>query len=381
MLYKKKRLYIIVGEESGENIAFSILKSLNNYCDLKLFGIGGERLKSLGLESLFPFSELSIMGIVEVLPKIPKILSLINKTAKNIQQINPDLIITVDSPDFSLRVIKKIKKINPNFKTLHIVAPSVWAWKSGRAKKMSSYVDNLFVLFPFEKKYFQPHGIKTTFIGHPLLEGIKLNINNKSYKTSNKKKIISIFPGSRKAEINRHLKLILLFLSKNNYANNYQILIVAVDRYFKLVTAYKSEFPDLIDISILKASKYKNYALKNSYCAIAVSGTISLELAISKVPLIVVYRLSPFTFFLLKKVVKQRFISLANIVLNKKVIPELIQNNLTLENLQIELSALINNCEKRDKQIKMFEKLRAKLQKNLLDSKTIAANEILKILS
>ena len=110
MLYEKKRLYIIVGEESGENIAFSILKSLKNYCDLKLFGIGGERLKSLGLESLFPFSELSIMGLVEVLPKIPKILSLINKTAKNIQQIKPDLIITVDSPDFSLRVIKKIKK-------------------------------------------------------------------------------------------------------------------------------------------------------------------------------------------------------------------------------------------------------------------------------
>ena len=381
MLYEKKRLYIIVGEESGENIAFSILKSLKNYCDLKLFGIGGERLKSLGLESLFPFSELSIMGIVEVLPKIPKILVLINKTAKNILQINPDLIITVDSPDFSLRVIKKIKKKNPNLKTLHIVAPSVWAWKSGRAKKMSLYVDNLFVLYPFEKKYFQPHGIKTTFIGHPLLEKIKLNINNRYYKTNNKKKIISIFPGSRKAEINRHLKLILLFLSKNNYANNYQILIVAVDRYYKLITSYKNEFPDLIDISILKASKYKNFVLKRSYCAIAVSGTISLELAISKVPLIVVYRLSPVTFFLLKKLVKQRFISLANIVLNKRVIPELIQNNLTLENLQTEFSALINNYEKRDKQIKMFERLRAKLQKNRLDSKTIASNEILKILS
>ena len=152
-------------------------------------------------------------------------------------------------------------------------------------------------------------------------------------------------------------------------------------RYFKLITSIKNEFPDLIDISILKASKYKNYALQCSYCAIAVSGTISLELAISKVPLIVVYRLSPFTFFLLKKLVKQRFISLANIVLNKKVIPELIQNSLTLENLQIEFSALINNYEKRDKQIKMFERLRAKLQKNRLDSKTIASNEILKILS
>ena len=153
------------------------------------------------------------MGIVEVLPKIPRILYLINKTAKNIQQVNPDLIITVDSPDFSLRVLKKKKK-NPNFKTLHIVAPSVWAWKSSRAKKMSLYVDNLFVLYPFEKKYFQPHGIKTTFIGHPLLERIKLNINNKYYKTNNKKKIISIFPGSRKAEINPTSKTYFTFFIK-----------------------------------------------------------------------------------------------------------------------------------------------------------------------
>ena len=169
---KIKKIYIIVGEESGENIAISIIDLLKKFSNFQLYGIGGKKLEKRGLSSLFPFSELSIMGLIEVIPKVPKMIYLINKTINDILDKKPDLIVTIDAPDFSFRVLKKLKRILPSAKTLHIVAPTVWAWKSYRAKKIASYVDNLFVLFPFEKKYFTPYGIKTTFIGHPIIEKI-----------------------------------------------------------------------------------------------------------------------------------------------------------------------------------------------------------------
>ena len=143
----KYKIYIIVGEESGENIGYEILSSLKKKINYRLYGIGGKKLNSLGLKSIFNFNELSVMGLFEVLPKIPKLLILMQKTFFNILQVEPDLIITIDAPDFAFRVLKKIKNKNNNFKTLHIVAPTVWAWKSRRAKKISKFVDNLFVLF------------------------------------------------------------------------------------------------------------------------------------------------------------------------------------------------------------------------------------------
>ena len=155
MPYKSaSKVYVIVGEESGENIAYTIISELKKKKKIKLYGIGGKKLESIGVRSLFPFTDLSVMGLFEIIPKIPKLLYLINKTVNDIINVDPDLIITVDSPGFTFRVLKKLKSINPKLQNLHIVAPTVWAWKPDRAKKISYYIDNLFVLFPFEKKYF-----------------------------------------------------------------------------------------------------------------------------------------------------------------------------------------------------------------------------------
>ena len=164
------KIYVVTGEVSGENIIYQILKELSKKNVINLYGIGGMQLKSLGLKPLFSYTELSIMGLLEVLPKIPKILFLLNKVVNDVLKVEPDLIITVDAPDFSFRVLKRVKKRNSLLKNLHIVAPTVWAWKSGRAKKISFFIDNLFVLFPFESKYFTKYKINTKFIGHPILD-------------------------------------------------------------------------------------------------------------------------------------------------------------------------------------------------------------------
>ncbi len=377
----KKKIYVIVGEESGENIAATIISSLQRYTSFELYGIGGPKLSKKGLNSLFPYNELAIMGLVEVVPKIPKILYLINKTVKHILHIKPDLIITVDSPDFSFRVLKKIKYINSSLKTLHIVAPTVWAWKPNRAKKISYYVDNLFVLFPFEKKYFIPHGIKTTFIGHPFLDKINSEVKKTTNTLGIKKKVISIFPGSRKKEITRHLNLILLYLSKNKYSRQYTFIVIAVDKYFKLIADKTKKYSNSLNISTLRSSKYKNYAFKFSDYAIAASGTISLELALCKIPLIVVYKLNFLTFLILKNLVTTKYVSLANIILNKKVIPELIQEDFCYKNFNLEFNNLINSNKHRNKQIKMFEKLKRKLKFKNSRSRPIEIDTILNIIS
>ena len=375
----KKKIYLIVGEESGENIAVSIVDVLKKFSNFQLYGIGGKKLEKRGLKSLFPFSELSIMGLVEVIPKVPKIIYLINKTIKNIVDIKPDLIVTIDAPDFSFRILKKVKKNIPSIKTLHIVAPTVWAWKAYRAKNIANYVDNLFVLFPFEKQYFNPYGIKTTFIGHPLIEKIKLDLKKTTDTLRYKKKIISIFPGSRKAEIKKHLYSILLYLSKNEISKEYKFIIVAVDRYIKLIKTYEKEFSKLLDITTLSSSKYKNYSLKFSDCAIAVSGTISLELAVSKIPVMVVYKLNLFSFFILKKLVKVKYISLANIVLNKRIIPELVQSDFCYKKFNYEFNNLIRNKNKIF-QIENFKKLIIKLNTNVPKGNKIAVMKILDLL-
>jgi lipid-A-disaccharide synthase len=372
----KYKIYIIVGEESGENIGYELLASLKKKINFKLYGIGGKKLNTLGLKSIFDFNELSVMGLFEVLPKIPKLLKLIRKTFFNILEVKPDLIITIDAPDFAFRVLKKIKNKNNNFRTLHIVAPTVWAWKSSRAKKISKFVDNLFVLFPFEKKYFVPHGIKTTFIGHPILKN-NLQIKTLSNTLGFKKNIISIFPGSRRGEIQRHLNHILCFISKNNSFKMYKFLIISVDRYIELINNISKEYKNIMNLYILNASEYKNYAFKYSEYAIAVSGTISLELALNKVPLIVVYKLNFFSYLILKKLVKVKYISLANIILNKKIIPELIQKDFSFKKFNFELDSLINNKRKKYKQLMMFNKLEKILSCNKND---IAVREILKLI-
>lgn len=357
----KKTIFIIAGEISGDQLGGILLKKLktsNN--SLHFYGIGGKNLLELGLKPIFSMEKISLMGLIEVLPKIPELLSLIKFTVNKIIDIKPDLIITIDAPGFNFRILKKLKQLNVNIPNIHIVAPTVWAWKANRAKKIASYVDNLFVLYPFEKKYFIPYLINTYFIGHPLVETINKskNILNKS-----KKKYISIFPGSRKNEINFHLDLILNSLLE--YNAKFTFVIVAVETQLSLVENISEKYKNKLEIDIVLNTR-KEIIFNKSFLAIAVSGTITLELALHKVPFITVYKLNFLSYFLLKNIVFAKYITLVNIIFDKPIVPELIQSQFNQDNIKNKLNFLIKDEKGAKLQLKKFGNL-----ENMLKNKNV----------
>ena len=357
----KKTIFIVAGEISGDQLGGILLRKLktsNNSMDF--YGIGGKNLIELGLKPIFSMEKISLMGLIEVVPKIPEVLSLIKFTINKIIDIKPDLIITIDAPGFNFRLLKKLKQLNVNIPNIHIVAPTVWAWKADRAKNIANYVDNLFVLYPFEKKYFTPHGIKTYFIGHPLVEKINKSKNNLDRR---KKKYISIFPGSRKNEINFHLDLILNSLL--DYNTNFSFVIVAVESQLSLVEDISEKYKNKLEIDIVLNSN-KEIIFNKSFLAIAVSGTITLELALHKVPFITVYKLNFLSYFLLKNIVFAKYISLVNIIFDKPIVPELIQGQFNKDNIRNTLRFLINDAKGLKLQLKNFSNL-----KNMLKNKNI----------
>ena len=360
-MQSKKIIFIIAGEISGDQLGGILLKKLktsNN--SIHFYGIGGKNLLELGLKPIFSMERISLMGLIEVLPKIPELLALIKFTVNKIIDIKPDLIITIDAPGFNFRVLKKLRQLNIDIPNIHVVAPTVWAWKANRAKKIANYVDNLFVLYPFEKKYFTPHGIKTYFIGHPLVETI-----NKSKNTVNKrkKKYISIFPGSRKNEINFHLDLILNSLLE--YNAKFSFVIVAVESQLSLVENISEKYKNKLEIDIVLNS-HKEIIFNKSFLAIAVSGTITLELALHKVPFITVYKLNFLSYFFLKNIVFAKYITLVNIIFDKPIVPELIQSQFNKDNIKNELNVLIKSKNSLRLQLKNFSKL-----ENMLKNKNI----------
>ena len=375
MQYKKK-IFIVAGEVSGDQLGGILLRKLqtsNN--SISFYGIGGKNLIALGLKPIFSMDKISLMGLIEILPKVPELLSLIKLTVNKIINIKPDLIITIDAPGFNFRILKKLKQLNINIPNIHIVAPTVWAWKANRAKKIASYVDNLFVLYPFEKKYFSPHGIKTYFIGHPLVETI-----NKRNKISNKikRKYISIFPGSRKNEINFHLDLILNSLSE--YKAKYTFAIVAVESQLSLIKNISEKYKNILDIDIIPSS-HKEIIFNKSFLAIAVSGTITLELALHKVPFINVYKLNFLSYFLLKNIVFAKYITLVNIIFDKPIVPELIQNQFNKDNIINTLNFLIKDEKGSRLQLKNFNNLENTLKNKKINPSVYASKIIKNILN
>ena len=370
-MHSKKKIFVIAGEVSGDQLGALILKNIKKDNNVKLYGIGGKKLLKLGLIPIFNMDRISLMGLIEIIPRVPELLFLINLTIRKIIDVNPDLIITIDAPGFNFRILKKIKRLNLNIQNIHIVAPTVWAWKANRAKKISNYVNSLFVLFPFEKKYFTPYGIKTYFIGHPLIEIIK---NNKNIKKENKKKYISIFPGSRRNEIINHLKLILssLEIIKSDY--DYEYVVVAIDNHTLLIKSIIEKYK--FNIKVISNSN-KQEVFENSYAAIAVSGTITLELAVNKIPFITVYKLNSISYFILKNLVYSKYITLINIILNKPVVPELIQNACTKNNIVKYFGELLKLKNSYRQQQIEFTRLK-KVLKNKKNLPSVLASNLIK---
>src|SRR6056300_1101063 len=226
-----KKVFILTGEPSGDKLASTVISKLRiQDPNIEYLSVGGTHIKKLGIQSIFDLKEITYLGFTSVLFNIFKIRNKINKTVEEIIKFNPDILFSVDSPDFTLRVAERVKQINTNIKTIHYVAPQVWVWRKNRVKKIKKFIDHMLLLFNFEKKYFDDENIKNTFVGHPLIENDlkgKVVIDN---LISENKKIISLFPGSRKSETSVLVPILLDFIKLMNKKNlNYSYVFHTTD--------------------------------------------------------------------------------------------------------------------------------------------------------
>ena len=232
-----KKIFILTGEPSGDKLASTVISKIKkNRSDIEYLSVGGFHLNKLGIKSIYELKEVTYIGFTSVILNLFKIRNKINETVKSIIEFNPDILFSVDSPDFTLRVAEKVKKINPNIKTIHYVAPQVWVWREGRVKKFKNFLDHILLLFNFEKKYFDKENIKNTFVGHPLLENkenIKIDLSNLIDKN---KKIISLFAGSRTSETKILLPILFDFIIlMNQKFNKFNFVFHSTDQNKNLI--------------------------------------------------------------------------------------------------------------------------------------------------
>ena len=329
-----KKIFILTGEPSGDKLASTIvLKLKSQNPKIEYLSVGGTHLKNLGIETIFDLKEITYLGFTSVLLNIVKIKKKINKTVEEIIKFNPDILFSVDSPDFTLRVAEKVKKINNNIKTIHYVAPQVWVWRKNRVKKIKKFIDHMLLLFNFEKKYFDDENIKNTFVGHPLIENDlkgKVVIDNLVPKN---KEIISLFPGSRKSEISVLLPILLDFIKLMNKKNfKYSYVFHATDENKESINNEVKK-ADLDNIEIVSNENIKSQILSNSIFAVSKSGTVSLQISSLNIPSIIIYKLNFINFMIFKFLVNVKFANIINIINNKEIIPELLQNECNAEEI------------------------------------------------
>jgi lipid-A-disaccharide synthase len=368
----KKKIFIIAGEKSGDLLGGRILRNLDKN-EFEFYGIGGETMKKEGLKSIFPIEDISVMGVFEILPKLFKILQRIRETAKAVLNIKPNVFITIDSPDFSFRVAKKIKRSDKEngIKKIHLVAPSVWAYRKNRAKKISKLYDLLLCILPFEPPYFEKYGLKTKFIGHPMFYGdateYEFNVRDATYdKSSN---VISITTGSRKSEVKRFLPMALNVVKKLQKNFNFTYYFLATNATFSLL---KELVPESDCIKITKNME----VMRQSLLGIAKSGTNALEFSAFSIPCVTYYKFNKMTDFIveiLKKKSTTKFANLINIIANIEIIPEFTLKNCTEDNIYNAVLKLITDDDKRMEQIKMANEILKQLgyKDNKFSSKLI----------
>ena len=347
-----KKIFILTGEPSGDKLASTVVAKLKqNHSDIEYLSVGGPYLNSYGDKYIYDLKEITYIGFTSVILNIFKIRNKINITVKKIIEFNPDILLSVDSPDFTLRVAEKVKKINPNIKTIHYVAPQVWVWREGRVKKIKKFLDHILLLFNFEKKYFDKENIKNTFVGHPLLE-IKDNIKTDlSNLIKEDKKIISLFAGSRISETNILLPILLDFIKLMNKRFNQYYFIFHSTRTNKDLIKDELKKNNFINADVVSDENIKSQILSKSIFAVVKSGTISLEICNLKIPSIIIYKMNFINFLIVKLLVKVKFANIINIINQKEIIPELIQNECNSQEIFKSVVYLLKNPELMKKQI------------------------------
>ena len=369
-----KRIFILTGEPSGDKLAAQVIKELKkSKMVIEYLSVGGQHLNSIGIKSIFNQKDITYIAFTDILLNIFKIKRKINETVKKILDFNPDILFSVDSPDFTLRVSKIVKLKKPNIKTIHFIAPKVWAWREGRVKKMKSYIDHILLLFNFEKKYFDKEKLKNTFVGHPILD----NTNNEKIEINNllEDKIISIFPGSRLSELKSHVPILIEFIKKMRKEKIKYNYIFHATQNSKEYLSQIIKKNNLENVDLISNENIKIATIKKSIFAIVKSGTVSLEVCKYGVPSIIIYKMNFLNFFIAKLFLKIKFANMINIINNKEIIPELLQKECNPDEIYKTINYLLKKPELINKQLKEVNKTIEELR-----STTSSSNEASNVL-
>ena len=347
-----KKIFVLTGEPSGDKLASTVISKLKlENPEIEYLSVGGTHLKKLGISSIFDLKEITYLGFTSVLLNIFKIKSKINKTVNEIIKFNPDILFSVDSPDFTLRVAERVKKINNNIKTIHYVAPQVWVWRKNRVKKIKKFIDHMLLLFDFEKKYFAEENITNTFVGHPLIENSQNNKTLIENILPKEKKIISLFPGSRKSETNVLLPILMDFIKLMNKKHDGYFFYFHATEENKNLIIENIKSSNIENLDVASEENIKSKILSNSVFAVSKSGTVSLQICNSNIPSIIIYKLSFINFMIFKMLVNVKFANIINIINNKEVIPELLQKECNAEEIYKSVIYFLKNPELIQKQL------------------------------
>ena len=381
-LDQQLNVFLIAGEPSGDLLGANLMKSLNRMSPkhIQYSGVGGPLMRNQGLESLFDYSDLSVMGLIEVLPHVLKILKKIRFVIQEIEKLKPDVIISIDSPSFCFRVLKQLKTHNQP--RIHYVAPQVWAWRPNRVFKYKNYIDHVLALFPFEPPYFKKAGLPCTFVGHPVIESTASQEEGKKFRIRNSidlnSLVICALPGSRRSEVKRLMPVIVETVNKLMVIHkNIHVLIPTVSTVANEVRAL-ANFNKNITVVEKYEEKYSAFAASD--IAIATSGTVTLELACALVPAVVIYKVSPVTAFLARFLVNVKYASIVNILGKYEIFPEFLQTKCKASNIVLSLNRLIEDTVYRQKVINAESLVVELIKSNFESPSDIASKEVLNII-
>jgi lipid-A-disaccharide synthase len=356
-----RRIFLIATEESGDRLGAHLMKVLRQRLGgaVQFEGVGGLSMAREGLKSLFPIEELSIIGFSAVIKQLPKVLRLIRQTVAAVMRAGPDILIIIDSPDFTHRVARRVRARDPTLPIVDYVSPSVWAWRPGRARAMRTYVDHVLALLPFEpEEYRRLHGPPCSYVGHPLTEqlgSLRPDAAEQARRNATPP-VLLVLPGSRRSEIRYHMAVFGGTLDKLQTAGTaFEVILPTMPHLLEEVTEGVKAWKIAPKIAV--GEQEKRAAFRIATAALAKSGTVTLELALAGVPMVTAYRTGALEAWIARRALTLTSVILANLIIGENVVPEFLQEDCTADKLAVALGEVLSNSPMRQRQLEAFARI------------------------
>jgi lipid-A-disaccharide synthase len=379
-----RKIFLIATEESGDRLGAGLMKVLRQRLGgaVQFEGVGGQSMAREGLASLFPIEQLSIMGLAAVVKQLPMILRLIRQTADAVARASPDILVIIDSPDFTHRVARRVRVRDPSIPIVDYVSPSVWAWRPGRARAMLAYVDHVLALLPFEPEaYRRLRGPPCSYVGHPLVEQIDMlrPAADEQQRRDRQPPVLLVLPGSRRSEINHHMAVFGETLGRLQAAGvAFELVLPTMPHLQEAVSAGVTNWP--VQPRIVVGEQEKRAAFRIAHAALVKSGTATLELALAGVPMVAAYKVGAVEAWIMRRAIRTNSVILANIVIGENVVPEFIQQDCTSAKLVPALREILSDSASRRRQLEAFARLDAVMSTGNQPPSVRAADIVLAIL-